>query len=780
MNSYAEMNTYRINIKGLVQGVGFRPFIHRLAGSLNLYGTVENRNNGVFIFVNADKDDLDNFLEKIKSAAPQHARIDELTVDILETIPFSEFSIISSGNVSDDITGISPDIAVCPDCLSDMETQANRKDYPLINCTNCGPRFSIIKGVPYDRSMTTMAEFSMCKMCEEEYSDINDRRFHAQPVACNNCGPMYTIHYISPPLGGDGSKSQRGVITYNNTSNNISDITTIAAQLIEDGSVVAVKGTGGYHLLCDAVNENTIRKLRIAKAREGKPFAVMCRDLSTVNKIANITSGEEEIITSWRRPVLLLESKGLLAPSISNGLNTVGVVLPYMPFHYLLFKKLKADTIVFTSANFSDEPVIISDDKALTELEHLASAVITYNREIFNRTDDSVCRTIKGNEFIIRRSRGYSPSPVNLAMSTEGIFGAGAELTNCFAIGKGKQAILSQHIGDLKNSETLDFYTTSFKRFSDMFRFEPEIIAKDLHPDYLSSSFGEQMAAELNIKVVNVQHHHAHIASCMAEHKLNEKIIGVALDGVGLGIDGNIWGGEFLIADLCDFERLMHFEYVPISGADKVSPEPWRSGVAYLYKYVGDMMTATESSRLKEIGNDNIMLYRRIMNAGINVCLYSGAGRLFDAVAAITGICLFSGYQAEAPMLLESAVKKGISRYYDIELKNDEISFGKTITEILHDIDKGVNAGEISAAFHNTVGRAVIAGVKELNENSGIRKVVLSGGTFQNKYLSEYIINELLREKFFVYFHAQVPANDGGLALGQVAVAAARRAEGYL
>lgn len=775
-----QVNTYRIQIKGLVQGIGFRPFVHRLAGSLNLCGTVENRNNGVFIFINTDNDGMDSFVGKLKSLAPQHASIDNITVEIVETVPFSHFSIATSGNVSDDITGISPDIAVCSDCLSDMESQEHRKDYPLINCTNCGPRFSIIKGVPYDRNKTTMAEFRMCPKCEEEYSDINDRRFHAQPVACNNCGPKYKIHYISPPLGGDGAKRKRGVSRNNKTLTNINEITTIAAQLIHEGSVVALKGTGGYHLLCDAYNENTIRNLRISKAREGKPFAVMCRDISVADKVALMSAADKEIITTWKRPVMLLENRGILAPSVSNGLSTVGVILPYMPFHYLLFKKLQADTIVFTSANFSDEPVIISDDEALTELKSLASAVITYNREIYNRTDDSVCRTINFRESIIRRSRGYSPSPVNTQLKTEGIFGAGAELNNCFAIGKGTQVILSQHIGDLKNAETLDFYTTSFNIFSDMFRFKPDIIAKDLHPDYLSSAFAEKMAMELNIRPVNVQHHHAHIASCMAEHNLNEKVIGVALDGVGLGTDMNIWGGEFMIADLCDFERMMHFEYVPISGADKVSPEPWRSGVAYLDKYVKDMSTIIESLRLKEIGHDNITLYRRIMTAGINVCHYSGAGRLFDAVAAITGICLFSSYHAEAPMLLESAVQKGISRCYDFEIKNEEISFGKTIEGILLDLKKGIPAGEISAAFHNSVGRAVVEGVKELHEISGVHKVVLSGGTFQNKYLSEYVINELSREKFSVYFHHQVPSNDGGLALGQVAVAAARKAEGYL
>ena len=347
------MNTYSIRIEGLVQGVGFRPFVYRLAGSLSLCGTVENRNNGVFIFVSTDDNSLEIFIEKIKALAPQHSKIEKIIVEKIEDIHFSDFSIVTSENTSDAITGISPDIAVCSDCLKDMELQYHRKGYPLINCTNCGPRFSIIKGVPYDRAMTTMAKFEMCDICSKEYKDISDRRFHAQPVACNNCGPTYTIHLK------------------NSIDNRISEITSTAAQLVSEGHVVALKGTGGYHLICDAYNEKTIMNLRMNKAREAKPFAVMCRDIPTVEKIAFLSNKEKEIITSWRRPVVLLESKGLLAPSVSNRLGTVGVILPYMPFHHLLFKELKTDTIVFTSANFSDEPVIISDIDALAQLPKL-------------------------------------------------------------------------------------------------------------------------------------------------------------------------------------------------------------------------------------------------------------------------------------------------------------------------------------------------------------------------------------------------------------------------
>ncbi len=770
------MNTYCIRIEGLVQGVGFRPFIYKLARSLNISGTVENRNNGVFIFVNIDEENLEKFIEGIKIQAPQHSRIEEIIVEKIEDIAYSGFSIVTSGNVSDEVTNISPDIAVCPDCLNDMEIQDHRIDYPLINCTNCGPRFSIIKGVPYDRATTTMAEFQMCERCATEYKDITDRRFHAQPVACNYCGPNYSLHLFSPPMGVDAAKRQSGEIQ-EDINDNIYEIVTIVTKFIEEGSVIALKGTGGYHLICDAQNELTVKNLRVNKAREAKPFAVMCRDISVVEKIAFLNNKEKEVITSWRRPVLLLKDKGILAPSVSNRLDTVGVILPYMPIHYLLFKDLKTDTIVFTSANISDEPVIIADDIAINELTKLANAVITYNREIYNRTDDSVCRVIKGNEFIIRRSRGYAPSSVNLRFMTEGIFAAGAELTNCFAIGKGKNVILSQHIGDLKNAETLDFYETTYRRFSEMFRFTPKIVARDLHPDYLSSAFSDQLAAQLNIKVEKIQHHHAHIASCMAENALNEKVIGVSLDGVGLGSDGNIWGGEFMIADLCDFERLMHFEYIPIAGADKVSPQPWRSGLSYLFNYGADSIIKSHV-KIAEIGSENISLYHKLLEAKINTCLYSGAGRLFDAVAAITGVCISSTYQAEAPMLLEAIIMKNISGSYEFEIKEDVISFEKTINAIVSDLKTGKSVSEISTLFHNTVANSVIEGVRLLSQMSGIRKIVLSGGTFQNKYLSEKIITELSDEKYFVYFHNKVPSNDGGLALGQLAVAAARNIKG--
>lgn len=751
-----------IDIEGLVQGVGFRPFIYNLASSMSLEGTVENLNTGVRVTVCTNNSLLNEFIEKIWSEAPLQSKVESVEVNEVRSVHFNGFSIIPSRSLTEKITRISPDIAVCDDCLADMEQQEHRIDYPLINCTNCGPRFSIIKGVPYDRPMTTMAGFKMCNKCSKEYNDPGDRRFHAQPVACNNCGPVYNM------------------LIGNSETEGTTDIIKRTAEIINKGGIVAMKGTGGYHLLCDAMNEDAVSSLRKAKGREGKPFAVMCRDIDCVNEICS--PGEEEIETlgSWQRPVLIVEGKNIVAPSVSNGLSTVGVILPYMPFHYLLFRKLKTGVIVFTSANVAEEPVITDDDEARFRLVMIADAIVWYNREIYNRTDDSVGRFIAGGIRIIRRSRGYTPTPVKTDFDAEGIFGAGAELTNCFGMGKGKHLILSQHIGDLKNAPTLEFYRIAYGSFTDMFRFRPELVARDIHPDYLSSVFADKIAGESGIPVIMVQHHHAHIASCMAENGINNKVIGVALDGVGLGSDGKIWGGEFLIADLYEFTRILHFDYVPVAGGDYASKEPWRSGLSWLIKYVGKDALNDDIPLITKTGQEKIKLYTELVEKEINTSYYSSAGRLFDAVAAITGVSHTAKFHSEAPMKLESAISPGISSCYGYAISEETISFGKTVREIVYDLKTGIDPGEISAKFHNTVAMAVVDGIRHVAGLSGISVVVLSGGTFQNRYLAEKVISELSARKFYVYYHHNIPVNDGGLALGQVAVAAARRNAGII
>jgi len=730
---------YTIKVEGLVQGVGFRPFIYRIANSNQINGWVENRNDGVVIHAEGEQNAIDAFKNSIKEKAPVASKIFALSYEPAELMSFKEFNIVKSKNSSNDITEISPDIAVCADCLHDMKEQPHRISYPFINCTNCGPRFTIIKDLPYDRKMTTMEPFIMCDRCSSEYRNINDRRFHAQPIACNDCGPVYEMIY------------QERIV------NDINEIINIFSALLEDGKIVAIKGLGGFHMACDAKNEAAVKKLRKSKNRDGKPFAVMFKNIDCLREYANINTEEEELLLSWRKPIVLLNKHRSLAPSVSVGFHTIGAMLPYMPFHYLLFEKINIPAIVFTSGNISEEPIIIDNKKAIDELLPISDAVIIYNREIYNRTDDSVTTVVNGKERILRRSRGYAPAP-------------GAELVNCFCIGKGKLAFLSQHIGDLKNIETLDFFIESINNYKGLFRADPDTIVCDLHPDYLSTKH----ALEQRLPVVKVQHHHAHIASCMAENGLDEKVIGVALDGTGFGDDGHIWGGEFLLCDLADYQRIFHFDYVAMPGGDKASKEPWRMAISYLYKAFGKKFLDMDLPVLKEIDTQDILFLLSAIDKNINTPLTSSAGRLFDAVASLTGICHYSGFHAEAPMRLEKIIASGCSDSYSFQL-NDVIDFQNTIKEIVQDIFNKIAPSIISAKFHNTIINVIFAASSTIRNRYDINSVVLSGGTFQNRYIAENVEKKLNDNGFNVITHSQVPSNDGGIALGQLSIAAKRR-----
>ena len=751
------MVTVKIHITGLVQGVGFRPFVYRIALRCSLKGEVENRNDGVFITVSGSRENIENFIVLLRNEAPAASRIDTLETSVSDPMKFEGFTILKSGNVSDEVTGVSPDIAVCPDCLDDLKNQPHRLDYPFINCTNCGPRFTIIRELPYDREMTTMAPFEMCDKCRKEYEDVGDRRFHAQPVACNDCGPVYTMN-----LGEDI----------------VSDIKLIIKEIcrvIETGGIVALKGMGGYHLICDATDQASVQSLRDRKGREGKPFAVMCQSLEEANKIAVIDSEGSDLLQSWQRPIVLLESKGKLVPGVSGGLNSVGIVLPYMPVHYMIFGSTNKKVLVFTSANISDEPVIIDDKIAREKLSGIADIIVTYNREIYNRADDSVSSIMAGKSIVMRRSRGYAPGSVRTGLSVEGIFGAGAELVNTFAVGKGEEIILSQYIGDLKNEATLSFYRQSFGLFSKLYRFKPTVAVRDMHPDYLSSRFADRMGEELGIELIKVQHHHAHIAACMAENMVDEEVIGLSLDGVGLGDDGNIWGGEIMVATLGAYDRVCHFDYVPVVGADRVSGEPWRSALGYLIKYCDDIDRIYSISEKMGLDRRRTDIYRDGIRSGLNCHHFSSAGRLFDAVAAITGVNTRSVYHAEAPMRLESAAEPGVSGAYDFYSERGLISFGPAIMEIVSDVLNGVQTGMIAARFHNTVINALLETVTEVSQERGLKTVVLSGGTFQNRYITERLYRALSVYGYRVLMHHSVPPNDGGISAGQVVVAAAIR-----
>ena len=747
----------KIEIRGLVQGVGFRPFIYRLAHDFHLSGTVENNNKGVSVIVEGEPKQIAAFISSLPSSIPEASSISELIVTNAKVNGFENFSIIKSKSTSEEITEVSPDIGVCKACLKDMRSQPLRIDYSFTNCTNCGPRFTIIKDLPYDRHQTTMDVFKMCDVCRDEYTTILDRRFHAQPVACNVCGPRYTLH--------EKGKTETG----------IKAILKKTSFLLENGKILAIKGLGGYHMACDPLNESAVSALRKRKSREGKPFALMFKNIEKVKEFLFVNAEEEELLTSWRKPIVLLKVKKPFAPSISIKLDTVGVMLPYMPFHYQLFEHIKLPAIVLTSGNISDEPILIDDTLALNELGPISDAVITYNRHIHNRTDDSVAFVAGKKERLIRRSRSYAPSPVQLKLNVEGILAAGAELVNCFCIGKGQQAIMSQHIGDLKNLETLEFYTESIERFQRLFRFKPELVVMDMHPDYLSSRF----AQDLGIATTAVQHHHAHIASCMAEHQLDEKVIGVSFDGTGYGTDGHVWGGEFMVCDLVDFERITHFEYIPQPGGDAVTKHPWRMMLSFLFHYFGAHITDKFPFLFEGIDPDEIEMVLFMLKNKINTPLTSSSGRIFDAVSALLGVCRNSTYHAEAPMRLEAIANSHETGTYSFT-NNGTISLKPAFEEMITDLSTQMDITTISGKFHNTIVHIILENARKIAQETGIKKIALSGGTFQNRLILEKAEQSLSANGFQVFSQSSIPSNDGGIALGQLAIAAKRRELGVI
>jgi len=749
---------YLLKIKGLVQGVGFRPFIYRLANEFQLKGWVENQNDGVLVKIESAYEVAENFRRSIIEKAPPASIIQSVDIEKDGIEVLDSFVIRKSETNSDKVTAVSPDIAMCEDCLHDFKFQKHRFNYPFINCTNCGPRFTIIQQLPYDRPNTTMSSFVMCTDCGGEYTDIANRRFHAQPIACHHCGPVYSLH------------ENAGIVTKIEII-----IDTMVSGLLA-GKIFAIKGLGGFHLMCSAFDEQAVNRLRELKFREGKPFAVMFRSVESAKEYITINSEEESIITSWRRPIVLAEKIKDLPPGVANGLSTLGVMLPYMPFHYLLFEQLQISAVVLTSGNLADEPVMTSNAAALETFVDKVDGVLTYNRDIYNRADDSVVAVYNNKVRMVRRSRGYTPTPILTAMNTEGIFAAGAELVNSFGMGKGNQAIMSQYIGDLKNFETYSFYRETFDRFSQLFKFKPEWVVSDLHPDYLSSQFADELSRLYpEAKRLKVQHHHAHIAAVMADRQLDERVIGVSFDGTGLGTDGKIWGAEVFTADLLHAERNFHFEYIPLPGGDKAAEDPWRMAISYLYQTFGDEMLQLPLPIFEHVASKKIHLVLQMLKANTNCPLVSSAGRLFDAVAAIVGLTYQSSFHAEAPMRLESIANIEINDRYDFEILQEAISFRTMIHQIVKDVLQHEPRDLISGKFHNTMVEVIIQAATEVRNKSGLTKVVLSGGTFQNRLLSEKIENQLLNEGFEVYFPGNIPVNDQGIALGQLIIVAKMR-----
>lgn len=743
-----------LSIQGLVQGVGFRPFIYLLAQRLGVKGSVANRNKGVIIRAVFDNDaQKAAFIDGIRGEAPDVAfihRIEETQIN--SDSNYSGFSIIGSNSDSDQVTQVAPDIAVCDKCLSDRHSQAHRSRYPFINCTHCGPRFTIIKDLPYDRAQTTMAEFAMCPHCQKEYTDITDRRFHAQPVACNNCGPVYYAEY----------RGNR-IVDY-------SELLALSSDLINAGKVIAAKGIGGYHLICDATNEGAVSRLREIKLRDSKPFALMFADASSLGQYAHANELEYENIASWRRPIVLLKQKKALAQSVNSGLNTLGCMLPYMPVHYDWFERIATPALVMTSGNISDTPIIISPEEAEKEWGDKLDLILHHNREIHNRADDSVLQVCGGQVCLVRRSRGYVPEPFFADIATEGILAFGAEKTNSFALGKADTIIQSQYIGDLKNWETYRFYTESLERFGRLFRFSPRQLVCDLHPDYLSTKAAEQFATEENLPLIKVQHHHAHAVSCMLEHGIHEPVIAVVWDGTGLGDDNKAWGGEFLLCDRNHYQRMSHFEYVPMPGGDKASLEPRRMAVSYLRHYGHDIPQALA----RRMGQEKIDLLTGMISKNINCPETSAAGRLFDGLASLLGLCDLSTRQSEAPVLLEQCADGDYTGRYIINADSKEISLRHFLQAILDDMEKGIPLGIISAKIHNGLAHLILEKCKLLLKQTNTKKVVISGGCFQNKRLTEHLQVLFSDENIALYIPSRIPCNDGGIAAGQLAIAAAR------
>jgi len=764
----------RVIVRGIVQGVGFRPFIYRLAHHYGLPGWVLNSTDGVVIEVEGAAARLEEFVADITIRAPPRAVVEKVETSRLPPVGYREFIIQPSQEQEDKFVLISPDICICPDCLSELFDPSDRRyRYPFINCTNCGPRFTIIKDIPYDRPRTTMSRFQMCSGCESEYHHPADRRFHAQPDACAGCGPQVWL------VSGENPNRHlaRGDAAVLMTRN-----------LLSHGSIVAVKGLGGFHLACDATNNAAVSLLRERKHRVNKPFAIMCLDSATVERYCEVSDAEKQLLESPQRPIVLLRGKpdspisSLAAPNNTS----LGVMLPYTPLHYLLLERRGDGTdvlaLVMTSGNMSEEPIAIGNEEALACLGELADAFLFHDRDIYLRCDDSVTRVFEGREAIIRRSRGYAPFPVRLNFETRPILACGAQLKNTFCLTKENYAFLSQHIGDMENLETLASFESGIEHFKRLFRISPEVIAYDLHPDYLATKYALQLEhddrknVDRKMQFVPVQHHHAHIASCLAENGVMEPVIGVAFDGTGYGEDGQIWGGEFFTGDLRHFERRAHLKYVVLPGGEAAIRKPYRMALSYL---AGLPQALTNGLGLLQwIDPLEVEIVKRQIEKRINSPLTSSCGRLFDAVSALLGVCDVATYEGQAAIELEMAADESVVDSYPWFLPKDKfpliIDQLPLFESIIHDLKTGVAVATISGRFHNSIAEMTAAVCFRIREYDGISKVALSGGVFQNLYLLKQTLACLRRDGFAPYIHHQVPCNDGGIALGQAVIAHSR------
>lgn len=768
-----------IHITGIVQGVGFRPFVYGLASRFGLEGWVRNTSAGVDIEADGERAALEEFVRALRSELPPLARIDTFEVSYGPARGLQGFEIVHSEAVPGAFQPLSPDVCICEDCLRELFDPADRRyRYPFINCTNCGPRFTIITDIPYDRPNTTMAAFSMCPDCAAEYENPLDRRFHAQPVACPVCGPQVWLEAADGQRIADGDEAIRA-----------------ARRLLAEGKILAVKGLGGFHLACNALDAVAVSELRRRKLRVDKPFALMMPDLATVERHCRVGPAERQLLESRPRPIVLLERlpESPIAAEVAPLQHTLGVMLPYTPLHYLLMtddasrpvEDGSLPALVMTSGNLSEEPIATDNDEARRRLASLADAFLMHDRDIRTRCDDSVVRVFDppagqtlaprpSPMYFLRRSRGYAPDAIQIPLDAPPLLACGPELKNTFCLTRERYAFLSHHIGDMENYETLQSFQDGVQHFEHMFRIRPEALAHDLHPDYLATRYALERAESENLPLIGVQHHHAHVAACMADNGLTgaSPVIGLAFDGTGYGTDGAIWGGEFLIADYAGFRRAAHLAYFPLPGGDAAIRRPARTALALLWSL--GVEWEEHLPPCTDLCAEERLALRLQLERGLNVLPTSSLGRLFDAAAALAGVRQRVNYEAQAAIEFEAAADPNEPAAYPFELRGEVLDPRPAILALLADCAANVSLAAVSARFHNGLAQAARQVCARLRAESGLTTVVLSGGVWQNMLLLERTVAALAADGFAVHVHRQVPANDGGLALGQALIAAVR------
>ncbi|MGB2983303.1 MAG: carbamoyltransferase HypF [Candidatus Bipolaricaulia bacterium] len=752
----------RIRVRGVVQGVGFRPFIHRLASESGLNGWVRNTSGAVEVEVEGDESALRSFVESIEREAPPRSRIEGIEASFHPVTSHSGFEILPSCHEDGSRQLISPDISICEDCRNEILTAGDRRHrYPFTNCTNCGPRFTIIKDIPYDRLRTTMSAFDMCSTCQSEYDDPRDRRFHAQPNACGKCGP--SLRLVDSGGGVHGAQ----------------DVLTEAAELLVDGNVLAVKGLGGFHLVCDATNEGAVRRLRERKRRPSKPLAVMFLDSQSVEKHCILAVEERALLESPESPIVLVrwkrESSGV-SPAVAPNQRYLGVMLAYTPLHALLLADV-GRPLVMTSGNLSGEPLAKDNEEAQSKLGPIADYFVFHDRDIHRRCDDSVCVVTQGAPQIVRRARGYAPDPILLPFEASPTLGCGAELKNTICLIGGNRAFLSQHIGDMDSEETLRHFEETVAGYRQLFRLNPVVVAYDMHPDYAATKYALDLISREGLRGVPVQHHHAHVASCLVDNQIEGPVLGVALDGTGYGLDRTVWGGEFLVADYAGFQRVGHFEPVPMPGGEAAIKRPYRMALGYLFSLLGPDVEL-RGLPLDAVDPDERRLIGQQIERGLNAPLTSSCGRLFDAVAAMIGVRTVIDYEAQAAIELEMAAPDRVKDLGSYPFSLDEmngnlvIRLAELLAAIAHDVrTAAATTAEISGKFHNTVARAVSALCERVAEHRDIERVALTGGVLQNRLLLALTVAALEEASFEVLIHHRVPCNDGGISLGQAVIA---------